>query len=218
MILFSDYSKTDLHCHLLPGMDHGCTDMKMAEHALKRAQEAGIHTICCTSHFYPNEHHVDAFLEQRTAQMAVLAPVAERYGIRLIPGAEVQVQNDISKCGDLTRLHLEGLDTILIELPFLEPVTHKILDHVYRIMLRSKLQVLIAHPDRYDASIIEECLSFGCVLQLNSDSLTDRAYKKQAAFWIRQDTVFGIGTDFHRDPDGSYDSFRKALKTIQKYN
>ena len=218
MILYPDYSTTDLHCHLLPGMDHGCTDIQMAEQALQRAQQAGIRTICCTSHFYPNEHRVDAYLEQRAAQLALVAPVAERYGIRLIPGAEVQVQNDISRCGDLTRLQLEGLDAILIELPFLEPVTHKILDHVYRIMLRSQLQVLIAHPDRYESSIIEECLSFGCVLQLNADSVNDRAYKKQAAFWARQDVVFGIGTDFHRDPEASYDGFRKALKTLVKYN
>lgn len=215
MILMPGFAEIDLHCHLLPYMDHGCVDEQMAEKALMEAQNTGIRTICCTSHFYPDQHHVDEFIQKRDEQMEALSKIADRYGIHLIPGAEVQMQQDISSCGDLSKLRLDELDSILIELPFLRDVTHQCLDNVFRLMTHHKLQVIIAHPDRYDLSVVEDCLSFGCILQLNAEAMLSE--KKQAVKWMKYAPVLGIGTDFHRDPELSYVSFRKAAKVARKY-
>ena len=216
MILLPGFAEIDLHSHLLPGMDHGCVDLKMAEQALQQAHAVGIRTICCTSHFYPDQHHVPDFVEARTQQLQLGESIANKYGIHLIPGAEVQMQPDVSSCGDLSLLALNELEAILIELPFLREVSHKCLDNVFRLMTKNRLQVIIAHPDRYDLSVVEDCLSFGCVLQLNAEAVLSE--KKQAVRWMKNAPVLGIGTDFHRDAELSYSSFVKASKLAKKYS
>ena len=41
---------TDIHMHLIPGVDDGAEDMMMARMMLLRAREQGIHAIFCTPH------------------------------------------------------------------------------------------------------------------------------------------------------------------------
>ena len=43
----------DLHCHLLPGIDDGATDLDMALAMARIAAADGIETVACTPHIYP---------------------------------------------------------------------------------------------------------------------------------------------------------------------
>ena len=43
----------DLHCHLLPGVDDGATDVDMALQMARMAVDDGISTLACTPHIYP---------------------------------------------------------------------------------------------------------------------------------------------------------------------
>ena len=42
---------TDLHCHILPGMDDGAKDTAVSLELLRREYEAGVRNIAFTSHF-----------------------------------------------------------------------------------------------------------------------------------------------------------------------
>ena len=43
----------DLHCHLLPGIDDGATDLEDALAMARVACADGITTLACTPHIYP---------------------------------------------------------------------------------------------------------------------------------------------------------------------
>ena len=42
---------TDLHCHILPGMDDGAKDTAVSLELLRREYEDGVRNIAFTSHF-----------------------------------------------------------------------------------------------------------------------------------------------------------------------
>ena len=44
---------TDIHSHILPGVDDGATDMEETLAMLKEAYEQGIRTIFATPHYIP---------------------------------------------------------------------------------------------------------------------------------------------------------------------
>ena len=43
---------TDLHMHVLPGMDDGSKDVRTSIAMLKRSASYGVDTVAATSHFY----------------------------------------------------------------------------------------------------------------------------------------------------------------------
>ena len=45
---------TDLHCHILPGMDDGAKDTAVSLELLHREYEDGVRNIAFTSHFNRN--------------------------------------------------------------------------------------------------------------------------------------------------------------------
>ena len=82
---------TDLHSHILPGMDDGssCPEESLAMLAMEAAQ--GITLVAATPHFDPRTDEPQAFLERRALAEAALrgAMGADPRLPRLILGAEV---------------------------------------------------------------------------------------------------------------------------------
>ena len=56
---------TDLHCHILPGMDDGAKDTAVSLELLRREYEDGVRNIAFTSHFNSERTTVEAFTEKR---------------------------------------------------------------------------------------------------------------------------------------------------------
>ena len=56
---------TDLHCHILPGIDDGAQNVLESLKLLKREYEDGVRNIALTSHFNSKRTTVEAFLERR---------------------------------------------------------------------------------------------------------------------------------------------------------
>ena len=56
---------TDLHCHILPGMDDGAKDTAVSLELLRREYEDGVRNIAFTSHFNSERTTVDAFTAKR---------------------------------------------------------------------------------------------------------------------------------------------------------
>ena len=58
---------TDLHCHILPGIDDGAKDVSVSLELLHKEYEDGVRNIAFTSHFNSERTTVEAFLEKRAA-------------------------------------------------------------------------------------------------------------------------------------------------------
>ena len=59
---------TDLHTHILPGIDDGAPDMETALHMLEAEDKQGVNTVALTPHFYRSREHIADFLAEKQAQ------------------------------------------------------------------------------------------------------------------------------------------------------
>jgi protein subunit release factor B len=53
---------TDLHTHILPGMDDGSPDVETSIAMLRMEAEQGVHTVVLTPHFYRDRERPEHFL------------------------------------------------------------------------------------------------------------------------------------------------------------
>ena len=113
---------TDLHCHILPGMDDGAKDTAVSLELLHREYEDGVRNIAFTSHFNSERTTVDAFTAKRQAAFEQLTAALEgqpmQFDFKL--GAEVFFSPGL--CELDTRALCMG-DTAYLLLEF--PTTHK---------------------------------------------------------------------------------------------
>ena len=63
---------TDLHTHILPGMDDGPKSLPDAIALLERAAIQGVDCIALTSHFHCENESVEAFLARREIAFTAL--------------------------------------------------------------------------------------------------------------------------------------------------
>ncbi|MBR1704889.1 MAG: capsular biosynthesis protein, partial [Clostridia bacterium] len=63
---------TDLHCHLLPGVDDGAKDVDMSLELLTQERNQGVTNIIFTSHFRPDREDLHAFLKKRNKAFGTL--------------------------------------------------------------------------------------------------------------------------------------------------
>ena len=68
---------TDLHCHILPGMDDGAKDTAVSLELLRGEYEDGVRNIAFTSHFNSERTTVEAFTAKRQAAFEQLTAALE---------------------------------------------------------------------------------------------------------------------------------------------
>ena len=204
----------DFHSHILPGADHGSSSIETSVKQLELAKAAGVNRVIATSHFYPHVHTVDAFLQKRDKAYESLLPhVPEGMEIRL--GAEVLICSGIENLPGLEKLFIHGTNSLLLELSFSD-FRSEYPDSVSS-LVKSGVEVILAHADRYNPAFIEEMLAVGAKIQLNANSL-DRLFKRKELYdWLSRGVVVALGSDIHGKDKRAYSSLVKAYKKIGSY-
>ena len=211
--------KIDFHSHILPGCDHGSRHRSTSCAQLELAAEAGIETICATSHFYPEVKNVRDYLERRDASYSALMEYLPsnmrnfEKAPRIILGAEVLICNGIARLPDLEKLCLEGTNVLLLEMPFTH-WTESHFESVEELLERKDIRPVIAHADRYQPDDIDRLLDYEIPLQLNVDSLCSLFMPKQLKSWIEYGHVCALGSDIHGAEIG-YSQWLKAEKKLK---
>ena len=192
---------TDLHMHVLPGMDDGSKDVRTSIAMLKRSASYGVDTVAATSHFYAEQNGIAKYLARRqTAYNRLTEAIGERYGFpRLLLGAEVLYFSGMSASDDLDALCLEGTDLLLLEMPFV-PWTDRMLREVEAIQ-RSGLQVVAAHIERYmdiqPRRTMEAFFDLNTFIQCNGEFFLSRWTARRALRMFRQGQIQFLGSDAH---------------------
>jgi tyrosine-protein phosphatase YwqE len=139
---------TDVHCHLLPGVDDGFSTVEKSLHALKKLEEHGIKKMVLTPHFmkdYPDNNRTTI-----TAKFEAYKEEAARVcGIELHIAGEYMMDArflEHFKQGFLT-LDKQGTH-VLCETSYLM-CEQGVSEMLYEIMC-SDYQPVIAHPERYE--------------------------------------------------------------------
>lgn len=201
---------TDLHCHILPGVDDGIPTMKDALNVLAYYEQVGIREVWLTPHVLEDMPNTTANLRLRYEELQ------REYngGITLHLAAENMVDGQFFlerlEADDVLTIGNQG-DHLLIEFSYLQPPLH-FFDTIKKIQEKG-LTPILAHPERYSYMSIEEYQLLkkkGCKLQMNVTSLIG-AYgsrvQKKAQAMLSMGLYDFCGTDLH-----SLCSFKQAAQ------
>ena len=170
--VISDYSflGTDLHSHILPGIDDGAPDMGVSLNMLRGFVELGYKKVITTPHvmsdFYPNTK--EKILESFEALK--IAAAEAHIGLELGVAAEYFIdENFQNRIGTGELLPIVNKEVLVEFSMFSEP---PMLKEVIFSMVTRGYKPVIAHPERYnflhqDFDRYAEFKDRGCLLQLN---------------------------------------------------
>lgn len=195
---------TDIHCHLLPGIDDGATDLPASLAMAKMAADDGIQTITVTPHQLGNFAHNRG--DDIRALTAALQDQITTAGIPLsiLPGADVRIEDgmlDGLLAGDVLTLG-DHRKHVLLELPH---ETYFPLEGLLAELKRHGIVGILSHPERnrgllHAPELLPELVDAGCLMQVTAGSLvgTFGADSQRLGQWmIQHGLVHFIATDAH---------------------
>ncbi len=191
----------DFHTHILPHLDDGAKDTATSVEMLKAELAQGVTTVLCTPHYY-GKRYPDKFLSQRNAAYERLK---ERVpdGITLRLGAEVHFTGiNVPDYDELCKLAIDGTKYILLELPFVQKWTDRLLPALSDFAYDTGYTPIIAHVERYrevlkKPSIVSQLIDIGCLIQVNARAFTEKRERKFAFALLNHGFVHCIGSDAH---------------------
>lgn len=198
---------TDLHTHILPGMDDGARDVKTSLEMLRMEREQGVDRVIFTPHFYREQEDVFSFLARRRQALSRLEKAIEQLSVRergALPrwelGAEVAWMPNLADREELKSLCLGQSNYFLLELPF-TPWGDQIISQLYDLLSRGEYIPVIAHLDRYwdrqRHDQIAELLRLGVPIQLSASTLLKFFSRRKALRMIQQGQVHLLASDCH---------------------
>jgi protein-tyrosine phosphatase len=211
----------DLHCHILPDLDDGATDLEDSVAMALQAQADGIKTVCATPHVR-HDHAVEiASLPER---VAAVQDELDRHGIavRVVTGGEVaQTQLEALSDEDLRAVSLGGAGGWILLEPAPGPLSAELELCVERLKARG-LRAIVAHPERHaDADLemrLELLAAQGCLIQWTGAFVADPALREWIARWARMGLIHLLGSDAHSShfgrPVALADGFAALRETL----
>lgn len=211
---------TDIHCHLLPGIDDGATTCLDALAMARIALADGITTTIVTPHQLGNFGSNDG--DQIRRRYREFQQVLNEQGLPLqvLPGADVRIEPDLVRrilTGDVLTLGDRGRH-ILLELP------HELylpLDRLLGELAAAGLTGILSHPERNlgilaQPRVLEPLVTNGCLLQVTAGSLMGTFGPQSQAFaeWmVSEGLVHFIATDAH-SPTARRPLMRRAFERL----
>ncbi len=190
--------KTDYHSHILPGIDDGAKDEEMSIEMLNLLKDQGVERVVATPHFYAHrEISVREFLIKREKAYQSIESISP---IKILLGAEVAIEHEISELPHIEELAIQGTKYILLELPYrsYEP---QILAEVRNISMMYHLKVILAHVHRYvnfyTPPQLQEILRTEAYFQVNHDAFSSKKEKKFVKGLIKNGYPIVFGSDCH---------------------
>ena len=206
---------TDLHCHIIHGIDDGSHNLEESIEMARSAYEMGYRKICCTSHYgfgkYENQGYSEAFSELSEVLKS------ENIDIEIITGNELYLdpqgmnaleEGKVNTIGDSSYLLVEAAPGMTSE--SLIGAIEKVIQLGYKPVL--------AHVERYffltinDVKKMEE---LGVVLQVNLSSFSN-ALKKRTEALLKNRLIHIVASDSHGTGRRSYEDAATGLKELEK--
>jgi protein-tyrosine phosphatase len=201
---------TDIHNHLVPGVDDGARNLEDVLASVERMAREGIRRIITTPHLDGSLTLDTKRLEERLAEVDEAFDRAARAVTESLPDVDFrrghEVMLDVPDVDfSEPRLRLAGTSFVLVEWPRLRipPGTLQVL----RRIRTEEYRPIVAHPERYrgiDLEIARRWRDAGAYLQINYGSLDGR-YGADARTFAEQLLQEGwadyLASDFHGRPE-----------------
>jgi len=197
---------TDMHSHLLPGIDDGSPDVDTSLSLLKGLEELGLQNFITTPHILWDLYkNTDATIEPARLQLQD-ALVSDGNSARLTAAAEYMIDDYFSGLlQQKAALRCLKGNYVLVEFSFINlPFDWK---QVFFDMQIQGYQPVLAHPERYPylfqkKTVLDEILDMGVLLQVNLNSLTGyygKAILQQAQVLVDKKLISFLGSDLHHE-------------------
>ena len=195
----------DLHCHMLPGIDDGPTDLATSLEMARVAVADGIALTACTPHIYPGLFDNDA--SGIAAAVSRFREHLDEAGIALeiTQGADIQIVPELLeglRSGRFPTLH--GSRYFLFEPPH-HTVPPRFLETVFDALSAGYVPV-ITHPERLTwlddrhYGWFLEAAQMGAWIQVTAGAVTGR-FRDQPRYWAERllddGVVHLLATDAH---------------------
>lgn len=195
---------TDLHSHILPGIDNGAKTVKESLFLLHQEVEQGVNGITFTPHFDPEKDNEEDFLYNRQQSWQML-----KEGMRTVPslkGLKVRVGAEIYYNCDLPKMNLQpycfsGTNCLLVDLPK-QYLPQDLEKTIFQIRMKG-YKVILSHVEQYpflleDLSLLYALVDAGCIVQVNSNTLLEKGtFRKQIFQLMDWNLIHVISSDAH---------------------
>jgi protein-tyrosine phosphatase len=197
-------AKTDMHSHILPGIDDGAPDLETSLELIRGMKELGYQKLIATPHImwdmYPN---TPAIIREK---LEIVRDAVRQEGIDIAIEAAAEyfldehVEELLQKKEPL--LTISG-NKVLAEFSLAFPSMN--IKNILFEMQMQGYQPVIAHPERYiylqrNKAFYDELRNAGCLFQLNILALGGRygkAVTELAHHLLKNDFYSLAGTDLH---------------------
>jgi protein-tyrosine phosphatase len=202
----------DLHCHILPGLDDGASDVDVSLAMARIAVAQGIETTACTPHILPGLYHNSGSAIRQAVVALRQRFEAEAIPLRLVTGADVHMCPDfVSGLRSGQLISLGDSRYVLVEPPHHTVPPH--FESFFFNLVAAGYVPILTHPERlfwvsshYGA--IGRLVRAGVWMQLTAGSFAG-AFGRNALYWaermLDEGCVHLIATDAHdterRPPD-----------------
>ena len=194
----------DMHCHILPGIDDGASDLEEALEMARIAESEGIKKIVNTSHFHPEFKYTMGEELVEAINIFNVALKANKIDLEVLIGNEIYYTDEIIE--ELHNLNFHTLNNskyLLIEFSPMN-VPKNLADVVYEVKLKGYIPVL-AHVERYNniienPNIIYDCIKEGAIIQVNASSILGKhgkEIKKVSDILLDNNMIHIVASDAH---------------------
>ena len=189
----------DIHSHILPKVDDGSASVDESRQLLDELDCQGVAVIAATPHFYADRDNPSSFFERRNLSFSQLQEQLNP-GITILPGAEVYYYTGISRTEELQEFAIASTNLLLIEMPFVD-WTENVIHEILTIQKYRKLQVVLAHIDRYpffaNRKYLMEMYRNGVLFQVNADAFLNRKSRGTVLRLLKKKMVHFVASDCH---------------------
>lgn len=216
---------TDVHSHILFGIDDGSRTISESVELLKKLKSVGFNNVILTPHFildstYNSNYESNIKIYNELKERLI----DENIDINIYLGNEIFIDKNVPTLLEKNIItSLNGTKYVLVEFPMHNKLLN-IEDMLYEIRSRG-YEVVIAHPERYDAfkedySIVDTLREDGFLFQSNYSSILGYYGKdsiKLLKYMLKRHYIDFLGTDIHRiEKTYVIDNFKKIEKHIIK--
>ena len=198
---------TDLHTHILYGVDDGSESLEMSLEMLQMASDTGTHNLVLTPHCNVPDGYMNHMNSTIIGRYEKIKQEVKRLHIDIDVhlGMEVFASEDVDELIKAEEIiPINKTRYLLIEFAFeTDPMW---VGYVLEKVQRTGLTPLLAHPERYIfvqnfPYMVHDWMKSGCMIQVNRGSVMGRfgqVVEETAHFLIEHGFVHVIASDAHR--------------------
>jgi protein-tyrosine phosphatase len=195
--------RIDVHSHLLPNVDDGCSTLAESLECARRMVMAGYTHSFCTPHYWPNLPTSATNVRKWTAELQN-ALDSWQIPLKLLPGGEINLRPDTSE-DNPAEIVSYGMARKYALIDLWADVLPAFFEPQLKWLQSLGMTVILAHPERMKAvqskpQLADHFAELGVLLQGNLQCFSDppgSPTRVTAERYLREDRYFMLGSDLH---------------------